>query len=709
MNTGRRKTAFLAACIATALGSALPAHAAPGQVYVNLFEWKWTDIALECKNFLQPAGFSAVQISVPTEAKSNNQQWWERYQPVSYKLDSRSGKRADLEAMISSCRDRGIAIYADVVLNHLANGSGTGMAGSPYQSASSYPAIPMGGNDFHGLCAVNDSSAQNVHDCWLGGDLPDLRTGSLHVQQALGNYLRDLLSIGVAGFRIDAAKHIPAADLQAMLTIAGPLRSDIAQLTGRQKPWVTHEIFGGFGPIGEDERAVYFSLGSANEFKYKDVLRDAFDRRNGLSISQLHATIPHNGSRPNPRGLFASHDATVFVSNHDTERHDQSMNASYGKMFNLANIFMLAYPYGQPQLQSGFKLSYPKDAKGRAPNDQPVPLAPIYDANGQANFSDWDIQHRWPEITNMVAFRNQTQSQWRVDDWVSDGPDRLAFHRGDKGFLAINRHDTARWTGRFKTGLSAGTYCNIMSGTLNAGKTQCSGQSIKVNDDGSADLNIPAMNEAGMPAVALHAGQKIIGPTVDTTPPVFNGPPVIEFPGNGRARISWPAASDPESEIAGYRVYLNGTLHSSTRQTSVLLTGLLPNKTYSLMVRAVNGARLVSKPGPVISFKLPPEECKVSVTFQVRDAGTVWGQNVYLTGSGTVLGNWNTSSAALMSASSWPLWKITRELPAGSSIEYKYIRKGVKPLQWEAGSNRLFTVPACGSAPVSIPLSDFRT
>ncbi|KHJ93640.1 hypothetical protein OESDEN_06443 [Oesophagostomum dentatum] len=32
------------------------------QTMVHLFEWKWTDIAAECENFLQYYGYGAVQV-----------------------------------------------------------------------------------------------------------------------------------------------------------------------------------------------------------------------------------------------------------------------------------------------------------------------------------------------------------------------------------------------------------------------------------------------------------------------------------------------------------------------------------------------------------------------------------------------------------------------------------------------------------------------
>src|ERR671923_1704795 len=61
-------------------------HMAAGDVFVHLFEWKWTDIATECETVLGPAGFKAVQISPPQEhsLQPPGYTWSERYQPVSY-------------------------------------------------------------------------------------------------------------------------------------------------------------------------------------------------------------------------------------------------------------------------------------------------------------------------------------------------------------------------------------------------------------------------------------------------------------------------------------------------------------------------------------------------------------------------------------------------------------------------------------------------
>ncbi|CAJ0596055.1 unnamed protein product [Cylicocyclus nassatus] len=93
------------------------------QVMVHLFEWKWKDIAAECENFLQYYGYGAVQVSPPMEhitlIQNNDMPWWVRYQPVSYKLISRSGNEEEFKDMVDRCNKVGVRIVVDTVINHM--------------------------------------------------------------------------------------------------------------------------------------------------------------------------------------------------------------------------------------------------------------------------------------------------------------------------------------------------------------------------------------------------------------------------------------------------------------------------------------------------------------------------------------------------------------------------------------------------------------
>lgn len=91
----------------------------------------------------------------------------------------------------------------------------------------------------------------------------------------------------------------------------------------------------------------------------------------------------------------------------------------------------------------------------------------------------------------------------------------------------------------------------------------------------------------------------------------------------------------------------------------------------------------------------------VAVTFD-EIATTTYGENVYIVGSISQLGNWDTSKAVSLSASKYTstnnLWYVTINLPAGTTFQYKYIRKESDgSVVWESDPNRSYTVPsACG-------------
>src|SRR5213592_3109886 len=220
-------------------------HMAAGDVFVHLFEWKWTDIANECEQVLGPAGFTAVQVSPPQEHSiTPNHDWSERYQPVSYSLArSRSGTDIELADMVTRCNKVGVGIIADAVINHMTNfpSPGTGSNGTAYTKYE-YPGLYTA-SDFHTPCALNNyQSAANVQDCELFS-LPDLKTESPSVRQKIAGYLIALARLGVAGFRIDAAKHIQQVDLNEILRTV----NDTMVAEGKARPYVFLEVSGGAG------------------------------------------------------------------------------------------------------------------------------------------------------------------------------------------------------------------------------------------------------------------------------------------------------------------------------------------------------------------------------------------------------------------------------------------------------------------------------
>lgn len=186
---------------------------------VHLFEWKWNDIARECEEFLAPRGFAGVQVSPASEnVIVDKRPWWERYQPLSYKLVTRSGNEQEFADMCRRCNAVGIRIYVDVILNHMAADqykTAMGTAGSTAEPGLKiFPAVPYSGMDFHENCEIWDwNDRYQVQNCELVG-LKDLDQGSEWVRDRLVEFLDHLVELGVAGFRVDAAKHMKADDLK---------------------------------------------------------------------------------------------------------------------------------------------------------------------------------------------------------------------------------------------------------------------------------------------------------------------------------------------------------------------------------------------------------------------------------------------------------------------------------------------------------------
>jgi alpha-amylase len=496
---------------ASPAGPAAPRAFPHRTVSVQLFEWKWTDVALECEQWLGPHGFAAVQISPPQEHAvindaTNQFPWWERYQAVSYQLDSRSGSRAEFAAMVARCHAAGIDIYADVILNHMTAGSGTGSAGTIYTKYS-YPGL-YGPADFHANANVAypkvgcDRSIQDFNDpaevrtCELDG-LADLRTEEPKVQDALASYMADLYGLGVRGYRIDAAKHIDHGQLAAILA---RLRTKIP---AGSTFFVDQEVtdFGG-DAVPKD---LYYPTGSVDDFVYTADVTAAFTHpdENIAGLQKLDAE-PYMGP---------SDKSVVFTDNHDSQRGHvgTGLILSYKRkdLYVLANVFMLAYPFGYPRVMSSFVFS---DTEAGPPSDSQGHTNSVFSGAGATATPNcglapgqWVCEQRWQAIAGMVEFRDFAADQPSITNWWTNpsDPNQIAFGRGAAGFVVINR-SSSDLSQTLPTGLAAGEYCDVSTGTLLSGGSGCSGGTVTVTPDGNAHFRVPPLH-----AAAISIGEKV--------------------------------------------------------------------------------------------------------------------------------------------------------------------------------------------------------
>ena len=305
------------------------------------------------------------------------------------------------------------------------------------------------------------------------------------------------------------------ADLGAIYSLAG-------------NPFIFQEVIGASGePIQPGE---YTGLGVVTEFKYGTDL-----------ASNFKGQIKNLKSFGESWGLLPSDKAEVFVVNHDRERgHGGGGMLTYkdGALYNLANVFMLAWPYGKyPQVMSGYDYGSNTDAGGPS-------------ATACATGSTWNCEHRWSNIANMVSFHNTVQGT-AMTNWWDNANNQIAFGRGSKGFVVIN-NETSAMTQSLQTGLPAGTYCNVL-----AGSQLCSGSNITVNSSGYATFTVGAKQ-----AAAIHINAKACSTNCPVTPKFTS----MYFRGTSNSWAAAPMTVDATTRVWSTEVTFTGAADSTGTQ-----------------------------------------------------------------------------------------------------------------------------------------------
>jgi alpha-amylase len=337
--------------------------------------------------------------------------------------------------------------------------------------------------------------------------------------------MNDLISIGVAGFRIDGGKHMRPEDLSAILAKVNNIGLAIDPNTGKpfhakvERPYIFIEVISA-APVWASD---YLAIGNVTEFDYGPKVAGKF-RDPNQKLAQLKTFPGHPGSAN--WGLVPSFNAVAFLDNHDNQRgHGNGawqadgrianiLTFHYdGNLYNLANVFMLAWPYGYPDVMSSYR--WPINVQWAGGNFKDVNdwMGPPADGQGHTkdvncSSEEWVCEHRWDNIAEMVAFRNYTgrqQEDWTVTHWWDNGADQIAFGRNGKGFVVINRGGGSI-SKEFDTGMPAGQYCEVLHADFNPQTKTCVGVTVQVDKNGKAVFNVGEGQ-----AAAIYGGARVGG------------------------------------------------------------------------------------------------------------------------------------------------------------------------------------------------------
>jgi len=131
-------------------------------------------------------------------------------------LTTRSGNEQQFASMVRRCNAVGVRVYVDVVFNHMTGSERccTGTGGSSFNGANKqFPEYSAPDFNDRSTCPTNSGGIENYNDpiqvrnCELSS-LRDLKGDKAYVRQHVTEFLNKLISFGVAGFRVDAAKHM---------------------------------------------------------------------------------------------------------------------------------------------------------------------------------------------------------------------------------------------------------------------------------------------------------------------------------------------------------------------------------------------------------------------------------------------------------------------------------------------------------------------
>lgn len=715
----------------------LPSATADG-VILHAFDWSFNTIKSNLAAIAQ-AGYNTVQTSVVQPSKEDSaSMWYMLYQPIDFTVGNQLGTEADFQSLCQEADKYGIKIIVDVVCNHTANnGSGQEM----YPSDRVNAAIKNNSNFWHTYKgAINYSDRWQVtHGC-IG--LPDLATENTDLQNNyIIPFLKKLVSDGADGFRFDAAKHIalpedndnPVEYFWPNVLAAIKAADSNSYVYGEVLQSGDKDIYDGKYTDAFEDYAKYINL-TASSYGY--------DLRNAIKNHNIGAALSsdYDGRGVDPAKLV------TWVESHDTYLNsDGDSNSMSNWQIEMGWAITAARAKGTPLF-----FNRPTDGKGAS------------GTMGKAGDDEWKDN----EVVALNQFHNAMVGQNETLRQLSNN--LLIIDRGTKGSVIISLDGASTFTSQAtnladgtytdKTGVNgtftvqsgklsgtikSGTiavlynttsntpvitvspdsttftadtqtitmsYSNATSATysLNSGTPVAftSGTSIQI---GSGDANgtsytltVTAANSSGSTTkVCTYVKSSVNSFTVHYYKPSSWGTPNIYYYDETvtpkKEGAAWPGTAMTSEGDGWYSYTISGwdksyvMFNSGSAQIPASgQSGYLVTKNCWIQDGVINDAK--------------PSSSLIPVTFTVTNATTTLGQNIYIAGNITELGNWAPASAAgPASCPNYPAWQLTVSLPAGKAIEFKAIKKDSSGnVVWQSGSNKTYTVPASGTGSISI-------
>ena len=420
------------------------------ETILHVWSWSFPEIGKNMKR-IADAGFTMIQTS-PVQScfspEGGNKKifdqtggegnWYHYYQPTDWKIGNNIvGSREQMKEMMDSAAKYNIRVIVDVLPNHTA---------FDVDVVSDDLVKAAGGRDklYHsqGLLPVRDYNNRLECTLWGSGALPDVNTENPDFQKYYMQFVNDLLSLGVRGFRYDTAKHI-GVHSDPIDTASGVKENDFWDVaTGRKavkgvKLAVPYDELFVYGEVLQDknvpekEYADYFGQ-TASGFGWH--LRQALENNTAKDIDLVdwrHESAPEY--------------LTTWVESHDTYCNAHESAALTDEQIRVGWVYITARQNGTP-------LFFSRPAGSTRDN--------YYGNNVLGACGNDEYFH--PEVAAVNKFRTAMKGQ-REDLQKSETGQVLLVNRGKKGAAVVNISGIAAKV-ELPTGLPDGTYRDVVYG-----------------------------------------------------------------------------------------------------------------------------------------------------------------------------------------------------------------------------------------------------
>lgn len=404
---------------------------ASADVILHAFDWSYATVAERAPD-IAAAGYGAVLVTPPLKSPITRRcRWYQRYQPQDFRVISNcDGDKESFVAMIDALTEVGVLTYADVVVNHMANERNASTTFPGASALAEYGDDPdyweqqrLYGDLDEGLFSPQDFHAPNCirnygnrlevikgRICGGGNDpgLPDLRDTVPDDNWVLNQrrqYVQALYELGVRGFRLDAAKHMPNGAIRYFIP------DDIAKRTQIFAEIITT------GGVGDNEYNLFLepylrelpAEFDAYDFPLLNAIKQAFSLGQPLSdIAQPYET----------GNALESQRAVTVVTTHDIPYND---GFRYLIMDPTDEDLAYAYIMGRA---GGTPMVF----------DDGTTAEPPF---GQIDNGRWQDVWTCDRIRRMIRFHNQMKGNSM--EVLHADQCSLLWRRGEDGIVAINK------------------------------------------------------------------------------------------------------------------------------------------------------------------------------------------------------------------------------------------------------------------------------